>query len=61
MSSLLGDLRGYRKTFIAALALGLACGLAAFGKLTGEFVQVAITALMAFNAANAVEHIKRPS
>lgn len=53
------DLQGYRKMCVSLVALGLAFWLAMVGKLASEFVQIAVTVIAAFSAANAVEHYKK--
>lgn len=42
-----------RKFLLAAFAIVSSCALAAFGKLTGEYVTVVTVVVGAFNAADA--------
>lgn len=45
-----------RKFTVACGTILLAFGLALMGKLTSEFVNIAMATIMAFSGANAVEH-----
>ena len=45
-----------RKFIVASGTILLAFGLALMGKLTSEFVNIAMATIMAFSGANAVEH-----
>lgn len=50
-------MRGWRKFLIAGATLNAAFILALLGKLTGDFVTVAVAVVGAYSAANAVTHV----
>ncbi len=47
---------GGRKFLVASGTILLSFGLALLGKLTTEFVNIAMATIMAFSGANALEH-----
>lgn len=53
-------MKGHRKFVVALVAMVGAFLLALAGKLTGDYVTVAVAAVGAFSAANAYEHKVNP-
>lgn len=53
-------MKGYRKVIVISLAVTCGFVLALLGKLTGDYVTIAVAAVGAFSAANAYEHKVSP-